>query len=185
MGKQINYYMEYESFLRLAEKALELGCEIIRREHADEIRRGFSPDLITPDLIFYYFRVPEAGDIAIGTDMNGKQYASSSSASGNCLIEAGFSSILHNEKRINSSRIYSSTGYYAEDQTTFIGRPDCVTKVYNALARYAKKLAPQTEITVKQISTQDETYLQEVECRYKKYITKYCLELQKKGYILG
>ena len=30
MGKQINYYMEYESFLLVAEKALELGCEIIR-----------------------------------------------------------------------------------------------------------------------------------------------------------
>lgn len=29
MGKQINYYMEYDSFVLLAQKAIELGCEII------------------------------------------------------------------------------------------------------------------------------------------------------------
>ena len=28
MGKQINYYMEYDSFILLAKKAIELGCEI-------------------------------------------------------------------------------------------------------------------------------------------------------------
>ena len=28
MGKQINYYMEYDSFVLLAKKAVELGCEI-------------------------------------------------------------------------------------------------------------------------------------------------------------
>ena len=183
MGKQINYYMEYDSFLRLAEKALELGCEIIRNEHADSIGRGYSLDLITPDLIYYYFRVPDAGDIMTGTDMNGKQYVSSLSAHRNCLIEAGFSAIGQNEKRISRNRLYSSTGYYDETQT-FISRPECVEKIYNALVRCAKKLAPQTEIAVKQISTQDETYLQEIERRSKYYITEYCLQLQRKGFAL-
>jgi len=183
MGKQINYYMEYERFLRLAEKALELGCEIIRDEHASGIIRGFTLDVIAPDCIFYFFRVPEAGDIATGTDMHGKQYVNNSAASGNCLIEAGFSAIRQDEKRISRARLYSSTGYY-DAERNFIGRPDCVTKICNALARYAKKLAPQTEITVKQISTQDETYLQEIERKYKYYITEHCLQLQREGYSL-
>ena len=58
MGKQHNYYMEYNSFIMLAEKALEMGCEIIRDEHSTEIKRGFSIDVIIPECIFYYFRVP-------------------------------------------------------------------------------------------------------------------------------
>lgn len=49
MGKQINYYMEYARFVLLAEKALELGCEIIEAEHAFELRRGFSADVVTGD----------------------------------------------------------------------------------------------------------------------------------------
>lgn len=182
MGKQINYYMEYESFLHLAEKALELGCEIVRDEHTDKIKRGYSLDLITPEIIRYYFRVPEAGDITVGIDTNGNKYVSSY-ASGNCLIEAGYSAVRQIGKCISRSRLYSSTGYYDENQV-FISRPDCVEKIYTALVRYAKKLAPQAEIIVKQISTQDETYLQEIEHKYKTYITEYCLRLQREGYTL-
>ena len=183
MGKQINYYMEYESFLRLAEKALSLGCEIIRDEHADSIGRGFSLDLVTPDVIRYYFRVPEAGDITSATDLNGRLYVNSTPESGSCLIEAGFSKIWHEEKRIGRNRLYSSTGCY-DAGGAFIGRPECVTKVYNALTRYVKKLAPQTETVEMRISIADETYLQEVEHRSKQYITEYCLQLQQAGYAL-
>lgn len=183
MGKQINYYMEYESFLRLAEKALSLGCEIIRDTHADSIVRGHSLDVVTPDVIRYYFRVPEAGDITSGTDLDGRQYVNTTPESGNCLIEAGFSKIWHEEKRIGRNRLYSSTGYY-DAGGTFIYRPACVTKVYNALARYAKKLAPLTETVEMQISIADETYLQEVERRSKQYITACCLQLQRSGYAL-
>ena len=183
MGRQLNYYMDYSTFRRLAEKALELGCEIIRDEHAAEIKRGFSLDVITPECIWYYFRIPEAGDITTGTDMNGKLYVNCSGAAINCLIEAGYSTIHADEKRISRNRLYCSTGYYDENKV-FIDRPDCVTKIYNALVRYAKKLAPQTEIVVKQISTQDETYLLEIERKYKYYVTEYCLQLQQKGYVL-
>ncbi len=36
MGKQINYYMEYDSFLLLAAKAIELGCEVLEMERREE-----------------------------------------------------------------------------------------------------------------------------------------------------
>ena len=35
MGKQINYWMDYDNFVLLAKKALELGC-VINRIRADE-----------------------------------------------------------------------------------------------------------------------------------------------------
>ncbi|MCR4645580.1 MAG: hypothetical protein K5695_09265 [Oscillospiraceae bacterium] len=183
MGKQINYYMEYESFLRLAENALSLGCEIIWDTHADSIVRGCSLDVVTPDVIRYYLRVPEAGDITVGTDLNGRQYVDTAPASVSCLIEAGFSKIWHEEKHIGRNRLYCSTGYY-DAGGTFIDRPECVTKVYNALARYVKKIAPLTETLEMRISIADETYLQEVEHRSKQYLTAYCLQLQQAGYAL-
>ena len=32
MGKQINYWMDYDSFLLLAQKALDLGCRIVKED---------------------------------------------------------------------------------------------------------------------------------------------------------
>ncbi|MBR6185057.1 MAG: hypothetical protein IKQ41_02245 [Clostridia bacterium] len=184
MGKQLNYYMEYDRFLLLAKKALELGCEIIRDEHTDEIQRGFSLDLITPELIFYYFRVPQAGDIITGIDMYGKQYVKGSySSNGSCLIEAGFSAIWETEKLICSNRLYSSSGYYDENKA-FVGRPECTDKVYKNLVRYAKKIAPKNEIVIKQLGAQDITNLPGIELKEKFYMTDYCLQLQRKGFIL-
>lgn len=184
MSKQINYYMDYAAFLRLAEKALELGCEIIRDEHTAEIARGFSAEIVTPECSRYLFHIPEAGEVTFGQDMYGKYYANSNySASGISLIEAGYSYIDAGEKRIYSARLYCITGYYDENKV-FVSRPDCVTNAYNALARYAKKLAPYTELTDSCISTRDETYLQEIERKCKKYITPHCLNLWNEGYAL-
>lgn len=32
MGRQINYYMEHESFLQVAQLALDCGCEIVKQD---------------------------------------------------------------------------------------------------------------------------------------------------------
>ena len=39
MGKQINYYMEYDSFILLVQKAIDLGCEILS-ESDEGIKQG-------------------------------------------------------------------------------------------------------------------------------------------------
>ncbi len=180
MGKQINYYMEYESFIRIAEKALELGCEIIQAEHANQISRGFSADLVTPDCKSYFFHVPEAGEVTFKKDMYGKSYVNDGySASGNSLIQADYSCISAEEKRISSARLFCITGYYDENED-FISRPECLTNIYNALVRYAKKISPYTELAEKRISADNETY----EYRHKEYITEYCRNLFNEGYDL-
>lgn len=143
MGKQINYYMEYESFVLVAKKALDLGCEIIKRDtKANEIIASRSADIITKDCINYYFHVPEAGDFAVKTTPDGIKYVDSGySASGSTLIEAGFSYINAEEKRVNRGRLYCISDYYDKNGEQ-VKRPDCVTKKYDSLARYVRKLAP-------------------------------------------
>ena len=48
--------------------------------------------------------------------------------------------MLVEKKRITRGRLFCISDYYNDDGE-LIKRPDCVTKVYNALARYVKKLA--------------------------------------------
>ena len=58
-----------------------------------------------------------------------------------------------------------------------------MTIVYNALAKYVKKLAPYTEFTDTLISRKVETYGEPYEYTHKEYITKACLDLvQQEGY---
>ena len=64
MGKQINYYMEYDSFVLLAKKAVELGCEILPFS-AETLKRGCSLDIVSKEELNYCFHVPEAGEISI------------------------------------------------------------------------------------------------------------------------
>lgn len=183
MGKQINYYMEYGSFVLLAKKAIQLGCEIIRQDNANELIRGYSVDIITTDCRQYFFHIPQAGEIGVKT-INGRNCVDNGySSSGITLIEAGYSFISPEEKIIRKGRLYCITGYYVENGN-YIKRPDCVTKIYNSLTRYIKKLALYTDLTDTLISLKDETYLQEYEYKHKEYITEYCMKLKESGYEL-
>ena len=69
MGKQINYYMEYESFVHIAEKALEMGCEIIKRDEKankiNEFKENRTQILIATTIIEVGVNVPNATVIAI------------------------------------------------------------------------------------------------------------------------
>ena len=183
MGKQINYYMEFDSFIQVADKALKSGCEIIIDDHTRGIIIGKSLDMITTDCTRYYFHVSEAGDIAIKLVNGKKRIDNSYSASGVTLIEAGYSFISSEKMRINRARLFCITDYY-DSNGVLIKRPECVTKIYNSLSRCVKKIAPYTEIIDTVISTQDESYLQEIEYRHKEYITDNCLILRNSGYKL-
>ena len=144
MGKQINYYMEYDSFILFAQKAIELGCEIL--PFSDEILKGsYSLDIITKDNHNYCFHVPEAGEIKTEQLWSKECVVRGYSASGSTIIEAGFSFINSEKKFITRSRIYCVTDYYDVDGN-LVKRPDCVTKAYDSLTRYVKKLAPYTEV---------------------------------------
>lgn len=199
MGKQINYWMDYDSFVLLAQKAVELGCTIVKEGlEPGTVEESKNLSIVTPYgehyCTRYYFHCLEAGDIKINRLENGKEHLDCSyTATGNAVIEADYSFMINEptgvagtkrKKMIRKARLYCITGYY-DEKGAYIPRPKCLTKVYNALARYVKKLAPATELTSTWTSTRDENYGKEIAYKHKEYITKACLELvEKEGYQL-
>lgn len=134
MGKQINYYMDYDAFLEVAKCAVSNGCQIIKKEKGKFICSE-DIDIITPDVNCYYFYVKEAGKL--------DEYLKYGyNAFGNMVIEASYS-LIYNQK-IHRARLFSINGYY--DNGNWIGRSDCVKKVYDKLVRMVKKVAPYTEV---------------------------------------
>ena len=66
MGKQINFYIEYELTVMLAQKALEYGCRIIKHDTADGIvTESDNTGIISRDFEVYFSHVPEAGKYRI------------------------------------------------------------------------------------------------------------------------
>jgi hypothetical protein len=176
MGKQINYYMEYKSFLIVAQAALEKGF-VILRETENKIIKSKDISIITEDCKLYHFYLPEAGELKIETVKTIHGYRDYiNKYSRNAVIEAGFSCI--NENRIISNRLYIQSGYYAEDGT-WIPRPDCITKVYNSLVRVVKKIAPYREYTSMNLNHNG------LKSTRKEYVTDYCAELNKEGNYMG
>lgn len=103
--------------------------------------------------------------------------------SSQAIIEAGFSSIHQEKKKITRSRLWCSSGFYGEDGE-YINRPESLTKVYNSLARYAKKLAPYIELVDVYISSRDENYGEEVKYKHKEYVSQYFIDKMSEGYEL-
>lgn len=185
MGKQINYWMEYDSFLLLAQKALDLGCIIYHEDRKQGIVcHGENLNIITKENNQYFFYFPEAGEICI-TESGKSKTICGFNGNENVIIEAGYS-YIHDapQKEILRNRLYCSTGYY-DTSGEFVYRPECLDKVYGCLARFAKKIAPYTEITDIIVSSRNEDYGQKSEWRHKEYITPFCLERRNSGYRLG
>lgn len=139
MGKQINYCIDYDTFILLARKALEYGCKIIKEDSkAGVVTESDSVDIISKDCFRYYFHVPEAGKYVI-KKAGEKEYVDQGySSSGVTLIEAETTIIRETKKEIQRGRLFCVSGYY-DGEGHYVNRPDCVTKIYNALVRYLKK----------------------------------------------
>ncbi|MBO4997460.1 MAG: hypothetical protein J6D02_05625 [Lachnospira sp.] len=185
MGKQLNYWMDYDSFVILAKKALELGFVIYRK--ADENGKlvfGTNIDVVTKDENDYFFYLPDAGEIVISV-YNGREIVSRVGKGSNVIIEAGYSYVneKHKVKQITRNRIYCTTGYY-DNEGVFVERPEVLTKAYNSLARYTKKLAPYTELHDLRISLREDNYGQTFEYIHKEYLTAWCLQKREEGYKL-
>lgn len=164
MGRQINYYIEYESFLEIAQAALECGCIIIKQDLKSRPSKVFQSrdiSIVTKDCWHYYFYLPEAGSVRTKTYDYGERIDYGYNECGNAMIEAGFSIVREEKKEIRGERLFVMTGYY-DDSGSWIPRPNCLNKVYNKLVRLVKKLAPNKD---------------------KEYVSDYCLKLHKEqGY---
>lgn len=176
MGKQINYWLGFEDFLQIVQVALDSGCVIIKPV-SGKLTYGQTLDIVTESEHHYYFYVPEAGEL-LGKSIPFEDEAIGSyTATGNSVIEAGFSFRNDETKEIVRNRLFVISGYY-DDKGDYILRPECVTKTYNRLVRIVKKIAPYTELTDTYTSTKDEDYLQEKAWKHKEYISPQFLQLK-------
>lgn len=184
MGKQINYWLGYRDFLKIAQAALDSGCIIIKNA-SGKLVYGQTVDSITEQEHCYWFYVPEAGSLfGKSIPFNDRDLLQTYSPAGNTVIKAGFSFRDDEKKTITRSRLFVISGCY-DGQGAYIPRPECVTKIYSKLVRIVKKVAPLTELKDTYISTRDEMYLQEIEWKHKEYITPEYLSLKEKnGYTL-
>ncbi len=151
MGKQINYYMGPEEFRELAVLAAENRCAILRNDFIDgrwTVEQG-GPELVVPGRYSYIFYLPEAGPLVIRELPNGRCVDQGYTATGNAIIEAGYSRIREEPRGISSARLFVISGYY-DKEGCWVPRPDCLTKLYDKLARRAKKLAPYTQLENRQ-----------------------------------
>lgn len=136
MGKQINYYMGFKDFIKVAQFALDLGCVICREENK-KIICSDQINIVTPSVKRYFFYLPEAGDLRVRTE-NGREEIGGYNASGNVLIEAGFSYVKHDRKTITRGRLFSITGYY-DESGNWMERPECVKKPMTRSREKSKK----------------------------------------------
>lgn len=175
-SKQINYWLEFDGFLQVAQKALELGCTIIREDlNTGTVTEGDLSLITEEPRVSYYFHLPEAGNIAVKNYGNGERLDRIANECENSIIEAEYSRIDDQGKQIMRARLFLSTGYY-DSNGDFIYRPDCIVKVYNSLARLVKKLAPYTELSD---NYQGTIYT------HKEYVSPFYLNLRNnKGYSL-
>ncbi|MCM1494770.1 MAG: hypothetical protein NC089_03125 [Bacteroides sp.] len=189
MGKRINFWMEYESFLLIAQRAIDIGCTIVREDAASgRVIEWNDTSIVTRDQCDgYYFHLLEAGPIEIERIPEGKRLRRYNCDSGNVVIEAGYSPIINSggRKIIRRGHIGCETGYY-DETGRFMARPECLTRAYNILLRYVRKLAPYTELTDKSIDFGDKDGEKKSEYVHREYVTKTCLDLRdKEGYKLA
>lgn len=142
MGKQINYYLDVESFQKIAQAALEAGCLIVSGEFEPEPPKP-SGDLtvIREELCYYYFYLPELGELNYKQSRAGRWCVDHLGEGANCLIEGAFSRKWEDRqdgRYISRQRLYVHTGYY-DEEGLWIPRPERLTKVYDKLARLARK----------------------------------------------
>lgn len=182
MGKQINYWMEYETFQNLASIVVENGGVIVPWNNPQI--QITNPTNIYTDIFSYYFYFPQIGDLILKTYGNPGNEFFRVNEYKSAIIQCGFSNVNKRSKYIIRNRIYVPTGYWSDDEK-WIPRGEEITKMYNKLARVIKKLCPYTELIDTYFSTEDKTYGQMIEHKHKEYISSCCLKFHEEGFKLG
>lgn len=146
MGKQINYYMEYDAFLSISKCAIDLGCLIVTEDiETGKIISSSDISIVTQDTIRYYFYIPKAGPLKTEVRADGSEWVNTCyNETGNAIIEADYCRFDLNEGFIGRGRLFSQTGYY-DQNGEFISRPKIVDDIYKQLVKKVKKAAPYTE----------------------------------------
>ncbi|MDE7292831.1 MAG: hypothetical protein K2N72_00235, partial [Oscillospiraceae bacterium] len=72
MGRQLKFFMDYESFLTVAQAALDMGLIIVPRQltKAGEIIQSRDISAVSPGVCELYFRVRVAGGLLVAGNIS-------------------------------------------------------------------------------------------------------------------
>lgn len=174
---QINFWMEYDAFVQVAQAAVSYGCVLIKKTADGKHISGTDISIVSKDAQSYYFYVPEAGAFPVET-IHGYEFIAHG-ASALTVISADYSIVMEGGKEITRGRLYASPEEFGEND--YISRPDCVTNIYRKLVELVKKLAPYTEFTGSYISTKEPEFLQEKAWARREFISPQILQQKVKG----
>ncbi len=182
MGKQINYYMDYESFLKVVQIALDEGCMLLHTDHTPKPQKPTTDIEMTKEHTSFKLYLPELAELKYAQDMYGNYYIDDIfNELWIAQIEIGYSQKYDQLMRVNRSRIYIPTGF-DDKNGIWIARSERLTKVYDKLARAVRKLAPSTTIEFDYVAKKDGRYSDPQRSQRKVYATPQCLEWRAQGY---
>jgi hypothetical protein len=186
MGKQINFYMEENTYKQIVEKALSMGFVVLYQECVGGKPKHWEYEYhwyeTMPDFPFdkgHYFHNPALGGFR--NTLDNKEYLTWEEIKERKLllgcmfapmIEARCSYVSHENKIIGSTRLYISSDYY-DYQGTLVKQNEAFVKQYDSLVRIVKKLAIKREFPCAPPYA---------DCVRKEYMTDYMLGLFKNGY---
>ncbi|MBE5797223.1 MAG: hypothetical protein E7327_07590 [Clostridiales bacterium] len=138
-SKQINYYMDYESFRLLAQKALDEGCSILLNELTDAPQcPARDLRIVTPEHTRYFFCAPGFEPEFVRA-RDGRFYPDLSDMRMVMMLEAGYSAVQP-DGLITRERLFSASN--AVVGFRLVPRPAEVGRLYDTLARLVRRLAP-------------------------------------------
>ena len=185
MGKQINFYMEEDTYKQIVEKALVMGYVILYEEKIGGTPGNWEykyhryeemPDF--PLVNMHYFYNPALGGlhyVSDDTEYTFEEIKAKKLFLGSMfapMIETGCSRVSDDGKFITRSRMYIRSDYY-NSQGVLIKQSEEFMKQYASLTRIAKKLAVKREL--KGLPEYPDWITTE-------YMTDYMFGLYKKGY---
>ena len=186
MGKQINYYVDENSYKQVVEKALSMGFVVLYEEcvggkpgHWEYEYHWYDTMPNFPFNETHYFFNPALGSFR--NTLDNKEYLTWEEIKERKLflgcmfapmIEASCSLVSDKDKFMVSNRLYIRSDYY-DSQDLLVKQSEAFLKQYDSLVRTIKKLAPRRKIPCLP-PYQD--------CVRNEYMTDYMFKLHQNGY---
>ena len=186
MGRQINFYIEENSYKQVVEKALSIGFVVLYQECVGGQRGHWEYEYhwyeTMPDFSFdkrHYFYNPGLGGFR--NTLDNKEYLTWEEIKERKLflgcifapmIEASCSFVSDKDKFIVSNRLYICSDYY-DFQDVLVKQSEEFIKQYETLVKVIKKLAPIRKLACKPPYEN---------CVRKEYMTDYMFKLYQNGY---
>lgn len=139
MGKQFNYYADYDLSLRIREMALSLGLEIIKQNpRSKQITRAHSADDFSREYNIFFYDEP-LGVLSFHGHTGLINDGSSP------VIQVSQTKVNHEEECVYRGRLWVSTSHYDANGAKIVTAPELIKK-YTRLAASIRRNVVNEEV---------------------------------------